>query len=323
MKYPMVAKWIRFEREDSGWFRVENLLSQEVCFMTDFMASFAMKLDGKTPPQQLLPPGRRSEAEALVSELDQWDLLRHTRILDREWGIVYWSIFFFDKNTKLQVPCRILNALLQLFFFPALLIGIAISWDYLCSNFTRLGISLPGMIVGGILGIIAHEAGHTIAGISYRAAVYECGVMVDHFVPGAYVMVDTENLKNKQHIIQIEGAGVEANFLLAGVFLIAACQGSGNPFFFWSAVSNIILGGTNCLPINQSDGMHILEALLEVDNLYDRITYIMRSKKVKKRIKRSGLSGHLMLCLCYFISALNFIWRVQFLPVILIIFAII
>ena len=164
--------------------------------------------------------------------------------------------------------------------------------------------NLPaGMIVGGILGIIAHEAGHTIAGISYRAAVYECGVMVDHFVPGAYVMVDTENLKNKQHIIQIEGAGVEANFLLAGVFLIAACQGSGNPFFFWSAVSNIILGGTNCLPINQSDGMHILEALLEVDNLYDRITYIMRSKKVKKRIKRSGLSGHLMLCLCYFISA--------------------
>ena len=89
--------------------------------MTDFMASFAMKLDGKTPPQQLLPPGRRSEAEALVSELDQWDLLRHTRILDREWGTVYWSIFFFDKNTKLRVPCINLNVLLQMFFFPAFL----------------------------------------------------------------------------------------------------------------------------------------------------------------------------------------------------------
>ena len=62
---------------------------------------------------------------------------------------------------------------------------------------------------------------------------------------------------------------------------------------------------------------------MEVDNLYDRITYIIRSKKVKERIKRSGLSGHLMLCLCYFISALNFIWRVQFLPFILIILAII
>lgn len=323
MKYPMIAKWIRFEREGSGWFRVENLLSQEVCFMTDFMASFAMKLDGKTPPQKLLPPGRRREAEALVSELNQCDLLRHTRILDRGLGTVYWTIFFFEKNTKLRVPCRILNALLQLFFFPAFLIGIAISCDYLCSDFARLGISLPGMIVGGILGIIAHEAGHTIAGISYRAAVYEFGVMIDHFLPGAYVMVDTKNLENKQHIIQIDGAGLEANFLLAGVFLVAACQGSGNPFFFWSAVSNIILGGTNFLPINQADGIHILEALLEVDNLYDRITYIIRSKKVKERIKRSGLSGHLMLCLCYFISALNFIWRVQFLPFILIILAII
>ena len=188
--------------------------------MTDFMASFAMKLDGKTPPQKLLPPGRRREAEALVSELDQWDLLRHTRILDRGLGTVYWTIFFFEKNTKLRVPCRILNALLQLFFFPAFLIGIAISCDYLCSDFARLGISLPGMIVGGILGIIAHEAGHTIAGISYRAAVYEFGVMIDHFLPGAYVMVDTKNLENKQHIIQIDGAGLEANFLLAGVFLV-------------------------------------------------------------------------------------------------------
>ena len=130
-----------------------------------------------------------------MSELNQCDLLRHTRILDRGLGTVYWTIFFFEKNTKLRVPCRILNALLQLFFFPAFLIGIAISCDYLCSDFARLGISLPGMIVGGILGIIAHEAGHTIAGISYRAAVYEFGVMIDHFLPGAYVMVDTKKLR--------------------------------------------------------------------------------------------------------------------------------
>ena len=310
MKYPMIAKWLHFKQMNAEWFLVTNRLNGEEYYMTAFMAHFARRLDGNTPPRHLLSHEKRRDAENLVAELDQWDMLRHSRMLEKGWGTLYWSVFFFDKSSRCKALCKILNNILLLSFLPCFFIGImmAICWCQPCLNF-----SLFGMVIGTLLGIIVHEAAHTIAGISYHATVYECGVFIDHFLPGAYAMVDTKNVQNKRYLLQISGAGLESNILLAGLFLAVATFESYSSIFFWMAMGNLILAGANLLPINDLDGMHMLETLLETDSLYERITYITHSRRIKRKIKHAGLSGYCALWVCYFIQILNFIWRMQYL----------
>lgn len=306
MKYPMLAKWLHFEQKDSEWFRVTNLLSGEVCFMTAHMASFARKLDGNTPPQLLLPPERRREAEDLVAELDQWDLLRYNRTLEKGWGTFYWTLFFFDDNVKFRKLFQNLNAFLLLLFIPCLLAGLMTA---ICCAQSRPGFSLLGLIFGSLLGMIIHETAHMIAGIAYHAAVYECGVMIDHFLPGAYAIVDTKTVQSKTQVLQINGAGLEANILLAGLFLMFTFPESCGSFFLWMAIGNVLLAVFNLFPVSGLDGIHMLETLLETDHLYGKVTRIIRNRKIKQRLKYVGLQGYLVLCICYLILTLNFIWR--------------
>ena len=54
-----------------------------------------------------------------------------------------------------------------------------------------------GSIFGLLVGIFLHELGHMFACIAYGGEVFEVGVMLQFFLPGAYVLMNKNRIKNR------------------------------------------------------------------------------------------------------------------------------
>ena len=132
-------------------------------------------------------------------------------------------------------------------WLPILLIGIHIAYtrNYVYVDGEWLNV-LFGLYGGIFVGLVLHEVSHAAATLNYGGFLSEVGVMMKTFMPGAYCLIDCDNVKDRFKRAQISAAGVECNMFLTGVFLILLKLAIFPSYFLiYAAVTNCFLGMAN------------------------------------------------------------------------------
>lgn len=134
-----------------------------------------------------------------------------------------------------------------------------------------------------------------------RGNVFEFGIMIRYFLPGAYVVLDSEKIRNRFKKAQIFAAGIEMNLLLAGIFLILLKFG-------WLDCTLLIYvallrnpGAFNLALIGPLDGMKIFSELLGVENIVDKAKKLIFDNEAKKILRKRGINGRAAIASCYII----------------------
>lgn len=122
---------------------------------------------------------------------------------------------------------------------------------------------LPGLYGGMALGMILHELSHAAAVLNYGGTLCEVGIMIHTFMPGAYCMMDFENVKDRFRRAQFNAAGAECNMLLPGCFLCLLKSGViPTEALLYAAGINVFLGLINLSLIDDLDGNGIFEKFM-------------------------------------------------------------
>lgn len=310
-RYPRLCNWLIFQNEGNGRYRIFDTLKEKAFWCDARTAWFIQQLNGRRNPYQVSQFFSAREVHSVLGFLDKYKLIRHSRVLEKHWGSIHYSLWIPRVTETAQKAARIFNKLLLWFSFPVLGLGLFLYTKYasevVCLN-------LAGIVTGALIGIIAHELAHAAAALAYGGRVFELGVAAYFFLPGAYTMLDSAPVKKRMQNVQIDAAGVEANALLAGMFfLFALAVPLAADFFFMAALYNMLVGFANILLIDGLDGMHIMEKLLGIDNLSAAASNVVLHRKKRKRLARHSMDGQIMLCLYWLIVLLKMISPALFL----------
>ncbi len=286
-KYPRMANYLTASKCADGQYAVRDHMMQKWVIMTAEEYRFLRYLNGKRNPFSY-PRLEKREIKELLRKLDYCELLRKGRLqIDSIFSVRFAVYFPLRAKRGKSVLWRLLNGLLLISFIPVLAGGI---FSFLQAD---PGISndaiLPGAIGGMFIGMVMHELGHAVAALASGGHVFEIGVSWRGLLPGAYVLIDEEQAQTVFERIQISAAGVEMNFLLAGIFLLMnanACDGNG--MIFWFAVINGVMGLINLLFSGGMDGAKIMECILGV-SLYDIYMSLIEDREnIRARIDKAN-----------------------------------
>ena len=288
MQYPMLKNYLDCVEDEDGNIVAIDYFQECAYTIPPDIYAFAKKLNGSRNPHTI-PGYTPQERRTMLRELRQAKLLRQSRVLDKHFGTIYFTLLYDNLNERFGFISKIWNHLLLLLFLPVLAIGC---FCYVTTATTFDGSVVGGFIVGLLSGIVMHEISHGAACICYGGTVHETGVMISTFLPGAYVLMDTDTIKGKFRKIQVSAAGVEMNFLLGGFFLILASYLPFSGFFFTAGFENIVLGLLNLCFVSGLDGAAIISALLGADSFVLRIKDILFNKQIRGRLMRrpSGIA---------------------------------
>lgn len=302
MKYPMLNNWLTFKRINPYEYSVrDGLLEYEFTMGCD-IADFARKLDGDHNPYYVDKRFSRAEVDQMMNALEDNDLLRYSKTLISEFGSIYRTLWIPRFNKTSRAIAVIWNIVLNLLWLPVFILGIIAYTKKLPIGGSDY--MLLGVILGLISGIVLHEFGHMCSGIYHGAKVFEMGVMISSFLPGAYVLLDSSNLKSKMAKIRISSAGVKSNLLLSGVFLLLAClfPSVGSPLL-GAAINNAFLAFINITLIKGLDGAAIISDLLGIDDIVSKSKEILHSKKARRRLSKKGLNGYAVMAIAVAVRA--------------------
>lgn len=301
--YPKISNCLTYKKRDDNSVEVVDYLLDEAYIMEVEEARFVKKLDGKTHPYKIKTNLSQEEIDILIAELDDCGLLKESDVLVSCAEASMKTIWEPKWTIGLKLIAFLFNNILLVSWLPLLIMGIVL----FTKNFMTIEFDLmwPGYIIGIVFGIFLHEFGHAFAGVSYGAKVFEMGILRMHYIiPGAYVLMDEKNVKNRLKRVQIYAAGVETNLLLVGVFLIlGSIFGSLGGMFMVAAIQNVFLAALNLTLIKGLDGFSIISELLGIEDLIEKATQVTFSRKKKQKLRESGLAGSVTIGACYMISA--------------------
>lgn len=301
--YPRINNWLRFRRIAEDEYEVEDCIYEMSYRMERRLALFAKRLDGRDP--YAAAPGECAEdVDDMLEVLDENGLLRHSAVLTTGIGTLYYTVSYMRRSPALQCIAVLSNAALCILWLPVFLAGLFLFInDYPIQNFDHF---ILGSIGGTLCGALLHELGHAFAGIAYGARVFEMGVMIQTFIPGAYVLMDSENVKSRMKRIQINAAGIEMNLALSGLCLLLAY---GIPdwgaAFFCAAVINIFLAAVNLTFVDVFDGAHILWDLLGLEHVAPVADRIVRSRKRRRGLYRKGATGYVLVIILWILKLMQ------------------
>lgn len=304
--YPKTAPYVSYTRVDADTVRIQEHISDTTFSLDIAIARYIRQLDGHTHPYRIPSRFSRDEIDDIIDFLGTNDLLHiSTKHIAR--GSFLKSLWLPGHSSRLKIFAGISNFLLELLWLPVLIAGIV---SVYLNHDTLSWISSDWLEIGLIFGLIAtalfHELAHAFAGIAYNARVFEIGVMLMYFVlPGAYVLLDHTTVKKRWQRIQIFAAGIEANFLVGGLFLIGCTAVpvlSGA--LICAGISNLLSGLLNLMLITGFDGSKILSELLGIEDLMTQIKTIVFNKKARKRLRRKSY-GFAAIAMCYILFVLQ------------------
>ena len=149
------------------------------------------------------------------------------------------------------------------------------------------------------LSLAFHEFGHLVAGLAYGYKISDIGILLFGIIPlGAYVAHEDKKDGTKAEKIQFALAGVEVNFLIAGICLLLAM-----PCDQWSltmrsvAAVNAVLAGINLLPASGLDGEAALSAVCGINSVSKAAERWLTSKKHRQELLHSGFPGYVCICI--------------------------
>lgn len=309
MKYPMLANYVTFKRvADSrlgDYCEAYNYLTDEKSRLDLRSVSFARKLNGKRDPYKIDKRLSKRDVDVILRTLRFNDMLRDSLFLSKSVFDLMITVWKPKVTKSMRVTAFYLNFLLLFSWLPLLITGIAL----FVKNIGHINIDFifTGFYTGLLLGMLLHEIGHAIATLGCGGKLFEMGLMMRLFIPGAYVLSDTEHIKSRFFRIQVHAAGVEANFALAGTALILCTLNYNiSGFFYGMAMNNIILGLINSSFVSGLDGAHIISELIGGNiNFFGKAKKIVRSKGIRKKLRKKGVNGRITIATSYIITGLQ------------------
>ncbi len=304
MKYPMLNNWLKIKRINKYEFEVHDYMRGEIFTMDSTVAQFIRKLNGKRNPYLIDSTLSPADVNNILNELDESELLRNNMIVMSYWGSIYLTIWIPGRRPFLQILAKLFNNFLMYFWLPVFIIGVFLFMR--CEPFGIYDQFITGSVFGIIIGSLFHELGHAFAGIAYGARVFEMGVMIHKFIPGAYVFMTEENVKSKMKRIQINAAGIEANIMTAGICLILACVlPLISATLSYAAVNNVFLALINITFVEGLDGTSIISELLGIEDLTEKVKLVLCDRKIRKKLCTKGLTGHAIIVVSILIQLLQ------------------
>lgn len=260
--YPKLADWTVVCRLGGEKIKVINDLTNEA-FETDQgqpYVDFITALDGESDPYELPSAFTRTERSLILRELSEHQLLRNGRWLNNTVREKSFALIVPRRKENASRFFTVVNKLLYTLFLPVFVCGTLL---FQTGDVDIQGLSIAGLIVGILLGIVLHEAAHACAALSYGGKLYEAGVHLTFLLlPGAYILTSYEDHLAPQKQIQIYAAGIEMNAILAGVsFFLLSIRPQGGEFFFSTAWANFAMVMINLMVFAGSDGSWILAVL--------------------------------------------------------------
>lgn len=314
MAYPKMDRYLIFKRKDKNTVEVRNEVYEMSWEMNVRAARFLRKLDGETNPYKIDPYMNRNEVAHLLERLEEEELLDDgERLLSVGIGSVIIPLWSPKVTRWYRVIGRLWNKILMLCWLPIFFLGV---WEFLTQEWIGPESDF-GTFYGYLIfafGILLHELSHVAACLDYGGRFYEMGIMTHYFLPGAYVMITYDNVKNRMKRAQISAGGIESNLLLAGICLCLLKTGWFNPVaLLIGAFFNVITAIFNCSLVEGLDGIGIYQEFLGKDFL-EKAKQLIRDPKGKIIIRRRGINGEVTIMACYIIVIMQML-----LPIILLI----
>lgn len=309
MSYPMLANYIRFKRKSSDYAEdfceAYNYLTDIRCKLDLKTAAFARKLNGFRDPYRVDKRFTRAEVDDMLDTLSFYGIVRDRRFLSKSIFELMMTVWKPKVTQSMRIAAFFLNYLLLISWLPLLIAGILLLNQnmYMIDDDYMLAV----VYLGTLVGLALHEIGHAIATLGCGGRLFEMGIMLRLFMPGAYVLSDLKCVKSRFYRIQVHAAGIETNFSLVGMSLIlsAVCYNFGG-IFLGAAISNLILALVNSTFVNGLYGAHIIGELLCGDlDFIDKARKIVKSKRVRNRFIRKGINGRVTIAISYIITVLQ------------------
>lgn len=305
MVYPMFANYVRFKRISEDYYEVYDCVTEKTYKLDLRTASFARKLNGKRNPYRIDKRLSRDEVDDILETLENYDLIRDKRFLFKSISLLAITLWYPKVTKKMRIAAFFLNHLLLFSWLPLLIIG-AVLFVKNIDNFQE-NYLITGFYVGMLLGMMFHECGHAVATLGCGGKFFEMGFLFKWFIPGAYVLIDTNRVKSRFYRVQVHAAGVEVNFSLAGIALIfSTCIPAFGGLFVGIALNNLILALLNLTFVDGLDGAHIIcELLCGNIDFIDNAKKIIRSQWIRNKHRRKGINGSATIVVSYLIIGLQ------------------
>ena len=304
MDFTRKNHYLQFKPIDDDWVYIENFLTGETWEVSREIAEFLKALNGKTNPYKINEELSEEFVDELLDDFDEegW-LYSGKRLMSGGLGTALFTLWIPDVKIWHRIAAKIWNSLLMLLYLPVFIIGVSI---LMRGNFPFVDHDCNWGIcylAGLVPGLMLHELSHAAACLSdARGNVFEFGIMIRYFLPGAYVVLDTEKIRNRFKKAQIFAAGIEMNLLLAGIFLILLKFGWFDcSLLLYAALLNGILAAFNLALIGPLDGMKIFSELLGVKNIVDKAKKLIFDNDAKKILRKRGINGRAAIASCYII----------------------
>lgn len=266
------------------------------------LAWFLSQLDGKTDPHTILPDFSPRQIRKLISMLEEKEY-----VTTKRWTFSLFPLqckrYFAPGRASVAVRrwCLLASGALLLLCIPMLMIGLR---RFFALDMTDGGSTLLGYILGTVVGLLLHEAAHALSCIGFNGYCFYSGVMMQMFVlPCAFIEIDYVRLPRAARI-QTTMAGVEMNFLLAGLAfcLMPVCFGD---FWLSAGLSSLFLGLLNLgIYYVGLDGAKALSELLGTD--VSLSLDILSKYSVRRAIrKKAGATGRARIAVARVLSLLQ------------------
>lgn len=304
MDRPIIANWIKFKKINNETFMVRNLLDDSEYELDSYYVWFAHQLDGKTDPLSIDKDLTVEDVYDVLKELEAYDIIRSKHFLSLNIFNLLLTLWKPKVSYTLRIISYFANLIIQISFMPLLVMAI---WRFLNSPFDiNLDLYFVGLMFGTLAGITLHEIAHTVACLGYGGKVFEIGAMLRCFIPGAYVLMNVRNIKNRMHRVQISAAGVEVNIILFSIFLILAVENNVlSGFFYGASICNLLLALVNLTFAEGLDGMTIIGELLGIEDLVEEANNVVKSKAKRNTLINKGMAGKGIVIVCYIIKFLQ------------------
>ena len=287
----MFKNYLDIVKDEDGSYIVLDTFQEQVYTVPPVVYSYALQLTGDRDP--LTVPGyTESECRMILRELRKAKLVRQSRVLEKHFGTIYFTLIYKDLNERFGAFAKIWNNCLLALFIPVLVIGLIC---YYKSYPSFDGSIWGGFFFGLIIGLVCHEFSHGVACIAYGGTLHEAGIMIQRFIPGAYVLIEPQEVKGKLRRVQVYAAGVECNVLLCGLFFLLAAVTPIDGFFFMAGLENALLAALNLCFITGLDGSQIINELLGSGSLVFHTKEILLNRKTRRRLLRHPSGAAILL----------------------------
>ena len=230
-------------------------------------------LDGKTSFQKLIEENNITEHD-LSKILDFFESegliegastnttnIRRIRLINKK-----ISQGKYSKSTVLVIQHLISFAFLLSMLF--IVFFIKSEKNHTALSFTLESIlnvnSIIVVLLSFFISVFFHELNHAITAVANGAYAVETGLMLQYFLPCAYVSVcGLKNITNKRKIINILSSGCMANVILIGIDLFKSYMLNSISYIdSIFIIVNVSIVAMNCILFLRNDANQLVNALL-------------------------------------------------------------